>query len=108
MRAPCRFVPHRDTAEVRPRWQGIADGIDAMGQDLLLHCMSQNLVIETAPLPFAPAGLVVLYAGEGMPPRGTAAEIWAKTGLDFERIASSIGFKGKPGQVMDIAGPSGI
>ena len=49
------------------------NGIDAIGQDLLLACMSQNLVIKTAPLPLPEAALVVIYAGEGMPPRGAAA-----------------------------------
>jgi leucyl aminopeptidase len=70
--------------------------------------MSQTLVIKTAALPIDSAGLIVIYAGEGMPPRGAAADLWARTGLDFERIAASIGFKGKPGQAIDIAGPNGI
>ena len=83
-------------------------GIDAIGQDLLLGCMPQNLVIKTAPLPLGQAGLVVLYASEGQPPAAAAAQIWARTGLDFERIAASIGFKGKPGQAIDIAGPNGL
>ena len=85
-----------------------SDGIDAMGQDLLLACMSQNLVIKTAALPVESAGLIVIYAGEGMPLRGVAADLWAKTGLDFERIAASTGFKGKPGQAIDIAAPNGL
>ncbi len=79
-----------------------------MGQDLLLLRMSQNLTIRTAPLPLTAAGLIVLYAGEGMPPRGAAAEVWALTGLDFDRVSSSIGFKGRPGQAIDIAGPNGL
>src|SRR5688572_33015580 len=87
---------------------GQSDGIDAIGEDLLLACMSQTLVIKTAALPLESAALVVIYAGEGMPPCGVAAEIWAQTGLDFERIAASIGFKGKPGQAIDIAAPDGI
>jgi leucyl aminopeptidase len=70
--------------------------------------MSQTLVIKTAALPIDSAALVVIYAGEGMPPRGSAAEVWTKTGLDFERIASSTGFKGKPGQAIDIAAPNGL
>ena len=85
-----------------------SDGIDAIGQDLLLACMSQSLVIKTAALPLESAALVVIYAGEGMPPRGAAAEVWAQTGLDFERVAGSIGFKGKPGQSIDIAAPNGL
>jgi leucyl aminopeptidase len=68
--------------------------------------MLQNLVIKTATLPFESAGLIVIYAGEGMPPRGAAADLWSRTGLDFDRIAASIGFKGKAGQAIDIAAPN--
>ncbi len=85
-----------------------ADGIDAKGEHLLLPRMPQTLTIQTAPLPVGPAGLIVIYAAEGTAPRGAAAEIWAATGLDFERVASSVGFKGKPGQGMDIAAPNGL
>ena len=70
--------------------------------------MPQTLTIQTAPLPLIPAGLVVIYAAEGMPPRGAAAETWAATGLDFERVAAAAGFKGKQGQLLDIAAPEGI
>jgi leucyl aminopeptidase len=70
--------------------------------------MLQNLVIKTAALPVDSAGIIVIYAGEGMPPRGAAAELWGRTGLDFDRIAASTGFKGKPGQAIDIAGPHGL
>ncbi len=79
-----------------------------MGQHLLLACMPQTLAIKTAALPFDSAGLLVIYAGEGLQPRGAAAEIWGRTGLDFERIAASVGFKGKPGQAIDIASPNGL
>ena len=84
------------------------NGIDAIGQHLLLACMSQNLVISTAALPPTRAGLIVLYAAEGCPPAGAAAAIWARTGLDFERIAAGVGFRGKAGQAIDIAGPNGL
>ena len=47
----------------------------------MLRRMPQNLVIRTAALPLAPASLVVLYAGEGMAPRGASADAWALTGL---------------------------
>ena len=79
-----------------------------MHQHLLLHPMSQILNILTAPLPLGPAALVVIYAGEGAAPRGAAADIWQATGLDFERVAASTGFKGKAGQVLDIAAPDGL
>ncbi len=70
--------------------------------------MSQSLIVKTAPLPLAGAGLIVLYAGEDMPPRGMAAEVWAATGLDFERVAAAANFAGKQGQVLDIAAPAGL
>ena len=47
--------------------------------------MTQSLVVRTAPLPLIPAGVLVIYAGEAMPLRGQAAEIWGSTGLDFLR-----------------------
>ena len=38
--------------------------------------MTQSLVIRTAPLPIGPAGLVVLYASEGLPPVGVVVGVW--------------------------------
>jgi leucyl aminopeptidase len=70
--------------------------------------MPQTLTIRTAPLPMSSAGLAVIYASEGQPPGGAAAELWAATGLDFDRVAASTGFHGRPGQVIDIAAPPGI
>ncbi len=70
--------------------------------------MPQNLVIRTAALPLAPAALVILYAGEGMPPRGASADAWAKTGLDFDAVAAAAGFTGKPGQMLLFHGPAGL
>ncbi len=70
--------------------------------------MSVSLTIRAAALPFTSAGLVVIYAAEGAAPAGAAAEIWAATGLDFERISQSVGFKGKAGQILDIAAPDGL
>jgi leucyl aminopeptidase len=70
--------------------------------------MPQTLVIRTAPLDLAPADIFVIYAAEGMPPRGLAADVWARTGLDFERVAGAAGFKGKQGQVLLVAAPSGL
>ena len=70
--------------------------------------MPQNLTIRTAPLPLIPAGILVIYAGEGMPPRGAAGDAWAATGLDFAAIAAAAGFKGKQGQMLEIAAPAGL
>ena len=70
--------------------------------------MPQNLTIRTAALPLAPTGTLVIYADEGQPPQGAGGQAWTATGLDFAEIAAAAGFKGKPGQVLDIAAPSGI
>ena len=70
--------------------------------------MTQTLVLHTAPLSPIAAGLIVIYAGEAMPPRGEAAEIWAATGLDFARVSAAAGFAGKQGQLLDIAAPNGL
>ena len=70
--------------------------------------MPQSLVVRTAPLDLIPTGVLVIYAGEGMPPRGRAEEIWAATGLEFARAATAAGFTGKQGQVLDLVAPSGL
>ncbi|MEO8757502.1 MAG: leucyl aminopeptidase [Devosia sp.] len=70
--------------------------------------MPQSLVLRTAPLSLTQTGLLVIYAGEGMPPRGLAGDIWETTGIDFARISAATGFTGKQGQLLDIAAPAGI
>jgi leucyl aminopeptidase len=79
-----------------------------MGEDLLLLGMPQTLALRTAPLADPTAAILVLYVAEGAPPAGAAAAHWAATGLDFERVAGSAAFRGKAGQVLDIAAPSGL
>ncbi|MEO6394447.1 MAG: M17 family peptidase N-terminal domain-containing protein, partial [Devosia sp.] len=70
--------------------------------------MSPLISISATPLPPGPTGILVIYAQEETPPRGVAGEIWEKTGLDFARLASAAGFKGKQGQVLDIVAPEGL
>ncbi len=70
--------------------------------------MSQTLVIRSAPLPQTSAGVLVIYAEEGAPPRGAGAEAWAATGLDFARVAGAAGFSGKAGQAMLFPAPAGL
>jgi len=70
--------------------------------------MPQSLVVRTAPLTLIPAGVLVIYAGEAMPLRGQAAEIWAATGLDFAKASTAAGFTGKQGQLLDIPAPAGL
>ena len=70
--------------------------------------MSVALTLRAAALPFTSAGLVVIYAAEGAAPAGAAADIWAATGLDFARVAQGAGFRGRAGQLLDIAAPAGL
>jgi len=70
--------------------------------------MSNTLVLRIAPLPPAPTGTLVIYAAENAPPAGAAANSWARTGLDFAAVAAAAGFKGRPGQMLDIAAPAGL
>jgi len=70
--------------------------------------MPETLTIATAPMPLQPAGTTVIYVAEGTPPRGAAAELWQRTGLDFGRVAAAAGFSGRQGQLIDIAAPPGI
>jgi leucyl aminopeptidase len=53
------------------------------------------------------AQALVFYANEkgSLGPVGGA--IWARTGLDFERIAQATGFGARPGHMIDIPAPSG-
>lgn len=108
VRTPALVPPPRNCAEVRRRRQGGADGIDAKARDLLLQRMSQTLVLRSAPLPLAPTGVLVIYAEQGAPPRGAAADAWAATGLDFARLAAVSGFTGKAGQTLLIPAPPGL
>lgn len=54
------------------------------------------------------AQALVFYANEkgSLGPVGGA--IWARTGLDFERIAQATGFSARPGHMIDIPAPSGL
>jgi leucyl aminopeptidase len=70
--------------------------------------MTQPVTISAAALPPGPCGLLVIYVAEGMEPRAIAGEIWERTGLDFARMAAATGFKGKQGQMMDVAAPDGV
>ncbi|MET3896499.1 leucyl aminopeptidase [Devosia sp. UYZn731] len=70
--------------------------------------MSQNLIIHTAAQSAAGAALTVIYAAEGTPPAGAGAEIWAATGLDWQAVSNTAGFKGRQGQVLDLLAPNGV
>jgi leucyl aminopeptidase len=70
--------------------------------------MVHQLQIKTAPLPATTDGALVIYANEGQRPQDAAAEVWAATGLDWDRAASAAGFMGKQGHVLDIIAPAGL
>jgi leucyl aminopeptidase len=70
--------------------------------------MSQTLIVRTAPLPLVPTGVLAIYAAEEAPPAGAGAAAWASTSLDFAELAAAAGFRGKQGQVLDIAAPRGL
>ena len=70
--------------------------------------MPHDLTIKTAPLPVKPTGTLVIYAADGGQPDGLGAEIWAATGLDWGKVSTAAGFKGKQGQVLDIIAPRGV
>ncbi|KKB13498.1 aminopeptidase A [Devosia geojensis] len=67
--------------------------------------MPQTLIVETAPLTIGQPDILVVYAGEGQPPEGLGGTIWAGTGLDWQAVAETAGFKGKQGQVLDLVAP---
>lgn len=70
--------------------------------------MPHELAVATAAFPLKPTGTLVIYAAEGGPPQGKAAEVWAATGLDWGKLAAAAGFAGRQGQVLDILAPSGV
>ncbi|GHA35367.1 putative cytosol aminopeptidase [Devosia pacifica] len=64
--------------------------------------MSQPLFVQpVAQLP-ADSDVVVIYAFEAEAPQGAGGEIWSRTGLDWQAVSESAGFKGKQGQMLDL------
>jgi leucyl aminopeptidase len=70
--------------------------------------MASELIVKTAALPAKPAGVLVIYVGEGASPEGAAASIWSSTGLAWSEISEASNFKGRQGQVIDLVAPKGI
>ncbi|HEY8596218.1 MAG TPA: leucyl aminopeptidase [Devosiaceae bacterium] len=70
--------------------------------------MHHELTVKTAGLPAKKTGTLVIYSGDGADLAGEAAAIFERTGLDWERVTGAAGFKGKPGQGIDIVAPQGI
>lgn len=70
--------------------------------------MPHHIEINTATLPLTATGTLVIYVAEDAEPVGGAAAVWQATGLDWSRVATAAGFKGKPGHVIDLVAPAGI
>ncbi len=70
--------------------------------------MSQQLNISTAGLSTRPHGVTVLFSAPELALDETAKSVFAETGLDLEKLAASIRFGGKPGQLLEVLAPSGL
>jgi leucyl aminopeptidase len=70
--------------------------------------MPHELSLKTAALPVKTTGALVVYVAEEAAPEGGAAAVWQATGLDWGRLASASGFKGKQGQVLDVLAPPNL
>jgi leucyl aminopeptidase len=70
--------------------------------------MPNELSLKTATLPAKTSGTLVLYVAEGAAPQGVAEGIWQSTGLDWNKVTSAAGFKGKQGQVLDLLSPPNL
>jgi leucyl aminopeptidase len=70
--------------------------------------MPHEIEIKTASLPVKSTGTLVIYSADGGKPEGAGAAIWAATGLDWAKVTSAAGFKGKQGQMLDILAPDGV
>jgi leucyl aminopeptidase len=70
--------------------------------------MPNELAITVAPLPPKRPGTLVAYTADGAEPAGGAADAWSATGLDWQRVAGTAGFKGKPGHLIDLLSPPGL
>jgi leucyl aminopeptidase len=70
--------------------------------------MPHELSLKTAALPVKSTGVLVVYVAEDAEPTGGAAATWQATGLDWGKLSSASGFKGKQGQALDILAPPNL
>ncbi|WMT90913.1 leucyl aminopeptidase [Pelagibacterium sp. H642] len=70
--------------------------------------MPEFLSISLSEQPPQTAQALIFYADESGPLGPVGGAIWARTGLDFARIAKATGFSGRPGHMIDIAAPAGL
>ena len=70
--------------------------------------MPHELSVKTAALPVKATGALVVYVAEEAQPEGGVAAVWQATGLDWQKLATASGFKGKQGQVLDLLAPPNL
>jgi leucyl aminopeptidase len=70
--------------------------------------MPHRIEVHTASLPLAATGTLVIYVAEDAEPTGGAAAVWTSTGLDWNRITTASGFRGKQGHAIDLVAPPGL
>jgi leucyl aminopeptidase len=71
--------------------------------------MPNDLTITVASLPPEKTrGALAIYVPEGAPPAGSAKTVWDRTGLDWQQVVETSGFKGKRGHLIDLVSPPGI
>ncbi len=70
--------------------------------------MSQHLNISAAGLSTRPSGVTVLFSGPELTLDATAKSVFAETDLDLDKLAASIRFTGKPGQMLEVLAPNGL
>ncbi len=70
--------------------------------------MPHELVIRTVDAPASTGATLVIYVGEDAAPAGGAAAVWQATGMDWSRVTTATGFRGKQGQLVDLPAPAGL
>lgn len=70
--------------------------------------MTHELTIKTANMSAKLAGVLVIYAADGLILSGAAKDIWDQTGLDFDKLSATSKFSGKQGQVLDVLAPQNL
>jgi len=70
--------------------------------------MPNRIEINTVALPLKATGTLVVYVAEDAAPAGAAADVWAATGLDWQKVSAAANFKGKQGQLLEVLAPNGV
>lgn len=64
--------------------------------------------VSFADIAMPKSGALVIFAAEGKPLSGTAAEVDKKTGGAVKRAMKAAGFKGQQGKLIDVLAPKGV